>query len=214
MSSLATGDCGVCIGGDYGEGTAEFHDAREVKARKPHKCCECRREISVGAVYMKACGKFDGEFYSFATCMVCAELRACLSCEGVCAYECLWEEIVDYVFPQMTTGCLEKLKTAAAKQYLVERWNQWKFRKKTVAQETGEVAHFMTQHFTRNTVSAALWCAKCQKQTQHRIDGVRRGPCLDCITRLEGEHAKHPAKDEAEQQSLFGAGSQVRDREI
>ena len=46
----------------------------------------------------------------------------------------------------------------------------------------------MSEHFTRNTVSAALWCAKCQRQTQHRIDGVRRGPCLDCIARLEAQH--------------------------
>lgn len=46
----------------------------------------------------------------------------------------------------------------------------------------------MPQHFTRNTVSASLYCAKCQKQTQHRIDGVRRGPCLECIARLEKQH--------------------------
>ena len=46
----------------------------------------------------------------------------------------------------------------------------------------------MTQHFTRNTVSASLWCAKCQKPTQHRIDGVKKGPCLECIARLEVEH--------------------------
>lgn len=43
----------------------------------------------------------------------------------------------------------------------------------------------MPEHFTRNTVSAALWCAKCRKQTQHRIDGVKKGPCLDCIAELE-----------------------------
>jgi len=32
----------------------------------------------------------------------------------------------DYVFPELTTGCLEKLTTAAAKQYLMERWREWK----------------------------------------------------------------------------------------
>jgi hypothetical protein len=48
----------------------------------------------------------------------------------------------------------------------------------------------MTQHFTRNTISAALYCPKCKKQTQHRVDGVRKGPCLDCIARLNVEHAE------------------------
>ena len=60
----------------------------------------------------------------------------------------------------------------------------------------------MTQHFTRNTVSAALWCAKCRKQTQHRIDGVRKGPCLECIARLETQH-QEGRPDKVEQGSLF-----------
>jgi hypothetical protein len=42
----------------------------------------------------------------------------------------------------------------------------------------------MTEHFTRNTVSAAFHCAKCGKPTQHRIDDCRKGPCLECIARL------------------------------
>lgn len=46
----------------------------------------------------------------------------------------------------------------------------------------------MTQHFTRNTVSAEFWCAKCQRFTQHRIDDCRKGPCLGCIARLEAQH--------------------------
>ena len=43
----------------------------------------------------------------------------------------------------------------------------------------------MTQHYTRNTVEASAWCAKCHKDTMHRIDGVKLGPCLDCLNRLE-----------------------------
>lgn len=46
----------------------------------------------------------------------------------------------------------------------------------------------MTQHFTRGTLSAEFYCAKCGRMTQHRIDGVRKGPCMDCIARLEREH--------------------------
>jgi ribosomal protein L44E len=63
----------------------------------------------------------------------------------------------------------------------------------------------MTQHFTRNTVSMSLWCKKCQKYTQHRIDGVRKGPCLDCIARLTVEHAQLEIEKrrEARQATLF-----------
>ena len=39
----------------------------------------------------------------------------------------------------------------------------------------------MSQHYTRNTVSAAAWCTKCGKETQHRIDDRRVGPCLVCL---------------------------------
>ena len=46
----------------------------------------------------------------------------------------------------------------------------------------------MTQHFTKSTVSAAFHCGKCGKPTQHRIDNGRKGPCLDCIARLEARH--------------------------
>jgi len=41
----------------------------------------------------------------------------------------------------------------------------------------------MTEHFTRSTVSAAFYCSKCEKVTQHRIDDCRKGPCLECIAR-------------------------------
>jgi len=63
----------------------------------------------------------------------------------------------------------------------------------------------MSEHFTRNTVSAALYCAKCKKQTQHRVDGVRKGPCLECVARLNVEHAELELerRREARQGSLF-----------
>lgn len=41
------------------------------------------------------------------------------------------------------------------------------------------------EHYTRNTVSVSAYCSKCGKNTQHRVDGVRRGPCLECIAKLE-----------------------------
>jgi hypothetical protein len=37
----------------------------------------------------------------------------------------------------------------------------------------------MTEHFTKNTLECTAWCAKCQRDTQHRVDGGRKGPCID-----------------------------------
>jgi hypothetical protein len=68
----------------------------------------------------------------------------------------------------------------------------------------------VTQHFTRNTVSATFYCGKCGKSTPHRIDDRRKGPCLECIARLEREHAvidldelRRKLRNEPEQKELF-----------
>ena len=61
----------------------------------------------------------------------------------------------------------------------------------------------MTQHFQRSTVSVSLWCLKCNKYTQHRVDDARKGPCLECIDRLEKQHDEaKPVKTE-KQTELF-----------
>lgn len=63
----------------------------------------------------------------------------------------------------------------------------------------------MTEHFTRNTVSAEFWCGKCQKRTQHRIDDRRKGPCLECMARYDENQARLKfAADPEMQGSLFG----------
>lgn len=45
----------------------------------------------------------------------------------------------------------------------------------------------MPEHFTKNTVMAVVWCKRCWKNTPHRIDDGRRGPCLTCLARREAE---------------------------
>lgn len=66
----------------------------------------------------------------------------------------------------------------------------------------------MPEHFTRNTVSASYWCAKCSKATQHRVDGGRRGPCIPCMEAVPAGERK-PAQ--VEQASLFNEAL-VRDK--
>lgn len=47
----------------------------------------------------------------------------------------------------------------------------------------------MPEHYTKNTLECTAYCNRCGKMTQHRVDGGRRGPCLDCIKKLEIESA-------------------------
>lgn len=62
----------------------------------------------------------------------------------------------------------------------------------------------MGHHYTRSTVSVSAYCKKCNKQTQHRVDDHRRGPCLDCIARLEKQFAVRP-KPAEKQRGLFAS---------
>lgn len=125
MSDLAIGDCGVCIGTDECESN-DFFSSNMFKARKLHKCCECRLPISVGQYYERSVMKAEGEMFTFKTCANCKEIRDAMTCGNGYYFEQLWEEMRDYVFPDMTTGCLGRLQSAAAKQFLIERWQKWK----------------------------------------------------------------------------------------
>lgn len=53
------------------DGQCEFYDTINHKARKQHRCDECRKTIEVGDVYVYASGKFDGQFFSVKTCRLC-----------------------------------------------------------------------------------------------------------------------------------------------
>lgn len=64
----------------------------------------------------------------------------------------------------------------------------------------------MPQHYTRNTIAASFYCPTCGKDTLHRIDDRRRGPCLACIERL-GEPKPSPAPAPPEQGQLFSRRS-------
>lgn len=53
----------------------EFCGTRTVKARKAHRCYECRGPIEAGEEYEYTFGKWEGDIGTFKTCMLCAELR-------------------------------------------------------------------------------------------------------------------------------------------
>lgn len=51
----------------------------------------------------------------------------------------------------------------------------------------------MAEHYTKLTTEASAWCNRCAKSTMHRVDNGRRGPCLDCLKKLDQVKAAPPA---------------------
>jgi hypothetical protein len=125
MSDLAGGPCAdACIYDGGADNPAEVCGTLIVRARKPQKCCECGERINPGDRYEIVSGKWDGEWASFKTCLPCKEIREAFCCEGW-TFGFLWENAENGFFETMTTGCLQKLTTAAAKEKLVAAWNEW-----------------------------------------------------------------------------------------
>lgn len=50
-------------------------EEKTVVARKPHVCCECRRQIATGQKYSRVKGCWDGRWSEFKTCLDCHDLR-------------------------------------------------------------------------------------------------------------------------------------------
>jgi len=62
----------------------------------------------------------------------------------------------------------------------------------------------MSEHYTKNTLAASCWCKVCHKETLHRVDGGRRGPCLDCLNKPKhSTPEKQPPPPPPKQGDLF-----------
>lgn len=120
-------DCGVCIGSDDYDCELEFYDITWPKAKKEHRCCECRRTIVAGEEYQRWVGKWDGSLSSAKTCLFCCEIRDGFSCGNSTVFGELWSEMKDYIFPIMNTACFEKIESVEARAYLRSQWMNWKF---------------------------------------------------------------------------------------
>ena len=59
----------------------------------------------------------------------------------------------------------------------------------------------MTIHYTKNTLEVTAWCPQCHRDTQHRVDEGRQGPCIDAdhkvqeLTRKQESAAKKREHD-------------------
>ena len=65
------------------------------KARKPHKCCECRGAIQPGETYHVFSGCWDGEWSDFKTCPDCNKLRSEIGTD------CGWHDGEGLLFGQL-----------------------------------------------------------------------------------------------------------------
>jgi hypothetical protein len=119
--------CGVCIGGGDYDGAYEFQSEAIRRARKQHKCYECHRPILPGQQYHYFSGKWEGEMDSYHTCLDCNNIRRGLSCDGQWPpFGQLWDDITQAFRELRSTACLEKIPTASAKAYFLDRWRKWK----------------------------------------------------------------------------------------
>lgn len=73
---------------------AEVHSGHQRKARKLHKCSECRRQINVGETYQYDFTVFEGSPDTYKTCQHCCVLREWLlkNCGGY-----IYTEVADEV---------------------------------------------------------------------------------------------------------------------
>lgn len=83
---------------DYDYDQPEFFTSRMIgRARKEHRCDECRGPIFIGDSYEKSVGKFDGVIIRHEECSDCLEIRewAEISMPCFCAYE--WGSLIERV---------------------------------------------------------------------------------------------------------------------
>lgn len=70
-----------CENGD----APDFSTSTVTRARKPHRCCECRRVIAVGHLYERRTYKWEGTIFTDKMCAACARLgRAFSSVDPEC----------------------------------------------------------------------------------------------------------------------------------
>lgn len=68
----------------------------------------------------------------------------------------------------------------------------------------------MPEHYTKNTLEATVWCNKCNRMTQHRVDGGRRGPCLEHEAPMYNRKQEKEMKKKTQQSgNLFEAPPSV-----
>lgn len=115
---------------DFGDESAdadpvEFLDITTPRARKEHKCCECRGAISVRATYYRVSYKFEGKFGTDRVCEACWEAMQEFDYHifGGDFWRSMREQWDNGANVQ---GCINRLSSAAAKEHMRRQWAKWK----------------------------------------------------------------------------------------
>lgn len=75
----------------------QFGSIEQRRARKPHCCIECGREIAAGEQYQYARGYYDGSWYTYRSCRNCTAARTWLVIEcGGSLFHGLSEELQEH----------------------------------------------------------------------------------------------------------------------
>ena len=63
----------------------------------------------------------------------------------------------------------------------------------------------MPEHFSKATIEAKFWCAKCHRPTMHYVSDGRRGSCQECMQQRDAEkEARDKIPARPKQGDLFG----------
>lgn len=123
---LDSGPCSdTCILDGWDGEPADFCRTETRKARKSHRCCECRKTIQPGQRYEVCSGSWDGGIQTFKTCQSCVEIRAKFSCGGAFIFKALWNTLREELYQRLTFGCLDGL-SPQAKDKVIADWREWK----------------------------------------------------------------------------------------
>jgi hypothetical protein len=93
---------------------AKFTKVTYHKARKPHRCQECGKEIGPGMEYEKLTWCDSDGFETSCTCSTCREIRDCFLCSYY--YGGLWDELCEFFRwnpDELCIGTLDKLSIPA-----------------------------------------------------------------------------------------------------
>jgi hypothetical protein len=107
-------DCTCSISIGCYDPDPEFYKEKVVKARKTHRCCECRRDIIKGETYKTISGKWDGMILMYKMCSDCKSLIE--NFFGRWTFEHIWEDMQEMISEQdgdINQTCVSKLTPTA-----------------------------------------------------------------------------------------------------
>ena len=103
-------DCSCNINPGVDDDGPAFETQKECRARKSHRCDECRREIECGELYERYTGMWDGKISTYKTCTDCLSVRTKMFTEGF-FFQRIWCDVTEHIQETNTISedCLASL---------------------------------------------------------------------------------------------------------